>query len=166
MPVEDGVMIQADRQVLASVLENLLQNAFKFTKAWYHRHATRRRQRRARAHRGSGRMRRAAGRERQRPVSLVRTAKRRSNRLGSWPRLQPMGVEANDGQIYARNVPERDASLPSTCRGSQFVPASRRHPEGPRSIYLFFKNVCPSASARALAGDEAQTGPQSRRVRE
>jgi signal transduction histidine kinase len=32
MPVEDGVMIQADRQVLASAVENLLQNAFKFTK--------------------------------------------------------------------------------------------------------------------------------------
>jgi signal transduction histidine kinase len=31
-PVEDGVMIGADRQVLASVVENLLQNAFKFTR--------------------------------------------------------------------------------------------------------------------------------------
>jgi signal transduction histidine kinase len=32
MPVEAGVMIEADRQVLASVVENLLQNAFKFTR--------------------------------------------------------------------------------------------------------------------------------------
>jgi signal transduction histidine kinase len=32
MPVEDGVMIAADRQVLASVVGNLLQNAFKFTR--------------------------------------------------------------------------------------------------------------------------------------
>ena len=32
MPVEDGVAIEADRQVLGSVIENLLQNAFKFTR--------------------------------------------------------------------------------------------------------------------------------------
>jgi hypothetical protein len=31
MPVEDGVAIEADRQVLAAVVGNLLQNAFKFT---------------------------------------------------------------------------------------------------------------------------------------
>jgi signal transduction histidine kinase len=31
MPVEDGVAIEADRQVLAAVVTNLLQNAFKFT---------------------------------------------------------------------------------------------------------------------------------------
>jgi signal transduction histidine kinase len=31
MPVEEGVMIEADRQVLAAVLTNLIQNAFKFT---------------------------------------------------------------------------------------------------------------------------------------
>jgi signal transduction histidine kinase len=32
MPVEDGVAIEADRQILASVIGNLLQNAFKFTR--------------------------------------------------------------------------------------------------------------------------------------
>ncbi len=32
MPVEDGVAIEADRQVLAAVVMNLLQNAFKFTR--------------------------------------------------------------------------------------------------------------------------------------
>jgi len=32
VPVEDGVMIRADRQVLGSVVGNLLQNAFKFTR--------------------------------------------------------------------------------------------------------------------------------------
>ena len=31
MPVEDGVVIEADRQTLAAVVGNLLQNAFKFT---------------------------------------------------------------------------------------------------------------------------------------
>lgn len=32
VPVEDGVAIEADRQVLAAVVGNLLQNAFKFTR--------------------------------------------------------------------------------------------------------------------------------------
>jgi signal transduction histidine kinase len=32
LPVEEGVTIEADRQVLAAVVGNLLQNAFKFTK--------------------------------------------------------------------------------------------------------------------------------------
>ena len=32
LPVEDGVSIEADRQILGSVLGNLLQNAFKFTR--------------------------------------------------------------------------------------------------------------------------------------
>jgi signal transduction histidine kinase len=32
LPVEDGVAIEADRQVLAAVLMNVLQNAFKFTR--------------------------------------------------------------------------------------------------------------------------------------
>ena len=32
MPVEEGVAIEADRQVLAAVVGNLLQNAFKFTR--------------------------------------------------------------------------------------------------------------------------------------
>jgi signal transduction histidine kinase len=32
LPIEDGVVIQADRQILAAVVTNLLQNAFKFTR--------------------------------------------------------------------------------------------------------------------------------------
>ena len=32
LPVEDGVAIEADRQVLAAVVMNVLQNAFKFTR--------------------------------------------------------------------------------------------------------------------------------------
>jgi hypothetical protein len=32
MPIEDGVTIEADRQVLAAAVGNLLQNAFKFTR--------------------------------------------------------------------------------------------------------------------------------------
>jgi signal transduction histidine kinase len=33
MPVDDGVAIEADRQILVAVVGNLLQNAFKFTRA-------------------------------------------------------------------------------------------------------------------------------------
>ena len=91
MPVEDGVAIEADRQVLAAVVGNLLQNAFKFTRPRTTVTLTGRRQRRARAHRDPGRMRRSSGWERQRTVPPVRAAQRRSNRLGPWPRLQPMG---------------------------------------------------------------------------
>jgi signal transduction histidine kinase len=32
LPVEDGVLIEGDRHILAAVLTNLLQNAFKFTR--------------------------------------------------------------------------------------------------------------------------------------
>jgi len=32
MPVEDGIAVQADREILAAVVGNLLQNAFKFTR--------------------------------------------------------------------------------------------------------------------------------------
>jgi signal transduction histidine kinase len=31
-PIEDGIAIEADRQILAAVVGNLLQNAFKFTR--------------------------------------------------------------------------------------------------------------------------------------
>ena len=86
-----SVAIEADRQVLAAVVMNLLQNAFKFTRPRTTVTLRVERQRRARAHRDPGRMRRSAGRERQRTVPPVRAAKRRSNRPGSWPRLLPMG---------------------------------------------------------------------------
>jgi signal transduction histidine kinase len=33
LPIEDGIGVEADRQVLAAVVMNLLQNAFKFTRA-------------------------------------------------------------------------------------------------------------------------------------
>ena len=32
LPVEDGLIVEADRQVLTAVVINLLQNAFKFTR--------------------------------------------------------------------------------------------------------------------------------------
>ena len=91
IPVEEGVAIEADRQVLAAVVGNLLQNAFKFTRPRTDRNAQGRRQRRACADRDPGRMRRSPGGKRQRIIPPVRTAPRRSDRRGPWPRLQPMG---------------------------------------------------------------------------
>ena len=36
--------------------------------------------------------------------------------------LSRRGVEANNGRIYARNLPEKGSSSLSTCRSSQFPP--------------------------------------------
>jgi hypothetical protein len=40
--------------------------------------------------------------------------------LGLGLAFSRWAVEANHGRIYARNLPDRDASLPLTCHGSQF----------------------------------------------
>ena len=107
MPVEDGVAIQADRQVLAAVVGNLLQNAFKFTRP-----------------RTTVTLRVGASAERVlievqdecgglpsgdvnelfRPFeqrSTDRTGVGLGLAFGRW------GAEANDGRIYARNLPGR-----------------------------------------------------------
>jgi signal transduction histidine kinase len=107
MPVEDEVMIQADRQVLASVVENLLQNAFKFTKP-----------------RTTVTLRVGASAERVlievqdecgglpggNVSDLFRSFEQRGDDrtgLGLGLAFSRWGVEANDGRIYARNVPEK-----------------------------------------------------------
>ena len=91
MPVEEGVAIEADRQVLAAVVGNLLQNAFKFTRP--HTTVTLRvgAQRRARAHRDPRCVWRSPVGECRRTVPPIRAARCRSNWFGAWPRLQPMG---------------------------------------------------------------------------
>ena len=43
--------------------------------------------------------------------------------LGLGLAFSRSGVEANNGRIYARNLPTRDASSPLTSRGSQFQPS-------------------------------------------
>ena len=108
MPVEDGVAIEADRQVLAAVVGNLLQNAFKYTRPRYDRDAERRRQRRARADRDPGRMRRSPRGKHQRIISPVRTAQRRSHRPRSGPGLQPMGRRSEQWpDLCAQRVEQR-----------------------------------------------------------
>jgi hypothetical protein len=107
MPVEDGVAIEADRQVLASVVQNLLQNAFKFTRP-----------------RTSVTLRVSASAERvlievqdecgglpDGDVNeLFRPYRQRSadrTGLGLGLAYCRWGAEANSGRIYARNLPER-----------------------------------------------------------
>ena len=107
IPVEEGVAIEADRQVLAAVVGNLLQNAFKFTRP-----------------RTTVTLRVGASAERvlieiqdecggllgENVNELFRPFEQRSagsQGLGPRPRLQPMGRRSEHGRIYARDLPNR-----------------------------------------------------------
>ena len=106
-PVEDGVAIEADRQVLAAVVGNLLQNAFKFTRP-----------------RTTVTLRVGASTERVlievqdqcgglptgNVNELFRPFEQRSvdrTGLGLGLAFSRWGAEANDGRIYARDLPEK-----------------------------------------------------------
>ena len=106
IPVEDGVAIEADRQVLAAVVGNLLQNAFKFTRP-----------------RTTVTLRVGASAERvlieiqdecgglpgENLDELFRPFEQRSadrTGLGLGLAFSRGGIEANSGRIYARNLPE------------------------------------------------------------
>jgi signal transduction histidine kinase len=107
VPVEDGVAIEADRQVLAAAVGNLLQNAFKFT-------------------RPSTTVTLRVGASPERVLieiqdecgglpggsvnELFRPFEQRGvdrTGLGLGLAFSRWGVEANNGRIYARNLPER-----------------------------------------------------------
>jgi hypothetical protein len=107
MPVEDDVAIEADGQVLAAVVGNLLQNAFKFTRP-----------------RTTVTLRVGASAERVlieiqdecgglpsgNVNELFRPFEQRSadrTGLGLGLAFSRWGAEANDGRIYARNLPGR-----------------------------------------------------------
>ncbi len=132
MPVEDGVAIEADRQILAAVVGNLLQNAFKFTRP-----------------RTTVTLRVGASAERVLieiedecgglPVGnvneLFRPFEQRSvdrTGLGLGLAFSRWGAEANNGRIYARNLPERGCvftvDLPRLP--ARAVTAVRRKAEG------------------------------------
>jgi len=106
-PIEDGLVIAADRQVLAAVVGNLLQNAFKFTRP-----------------RTSVTLRVGASAERvlievqdecgglpTRDVDeLFHPFEQRSadrTGIGVGLAFSRWGAEANDGRIYTRNLPGR-----------------------------------------------------------
>jgi signal transduction histidine kinase len=107
MPVEEGVAIDADRQVLSAVLMNLLQNAFKFTRP-----------------RSTVTLRVGASTDRVLievqdecgglPAGdvneLFRPFEQRGadrNGIGIGLAFSRWGAEANGGRLYARNLPER-----------------------------------------------------------
>ena len=104
-PVEDGVEIRADRQVLAAVVGNLLQNAFKFTKprttVTLSVHAS--------PQRVLIEVRDECGGLAAGSVNaLFRPFEQRSadrTGLGLGLAFSRWGAEANDGRIYARNLP-------------------------------------------------------------
>ncbi len=107
MPVDDRLAIDADRQVLAAVVGNLLQNAFKFTRP-----------------RTTVTLRVGASADRVllevqdecgglpggNVNALFRPFEQRGadrTGLGLGLAFSRWGVEANHGRIYARNLPER-----------------------------------------------------------
>ena len=105
MPVEDGVVIEADRHILAGVVTNLLQNAFKFT----HPHTTV-------TLRVGGNAERVlieiqdecGGLPNGNLDELFRPFQQRGadrTGLGLGLAFSRWGVEANNGRIYARNLP-------------------------------------------------------------
>ncbi len=105
-PVEDGLAVEGDRQVLAAVLGNLLQNAFKFT----HRHSAVA----LRAVASADRVRFEvedecgglpdAGDAAELAPTFARHTENRTG-LGIGLAFCQWGAEANDGRLFARNLP-------------------------------------------------------------
>ena len=105
MPVEDGVVIEADRQVLAAVVGNLLQNAFKFTRPRSTvtlRVCTSAERVRIEIQDECGGLPSASVNDLFRPFEQ-RSADRTG--LGLGLAFSRWGAEANDGRIYAHNLP-------------------------------------------------------------
>ena len=106
IPVEEGVAIEADRQVLAAVVGNLLQNAFKFTRP---RTAVTLRVG-ASADRVLIEIQDECGGLPAGDVNeLFRPFEQRSadrTGVGLGLAFSRWGVEANNGRIYARNLPD------------------------------------------------------------
>ncbi len=104
-PVEDGVEIRADRQILAAVVGNLLQNAFKFTKprttVTLSVHASPQRVLIEVRDECGGL---AAGSVNELFLPFEQRSADRTG-LGLGLAFSRWGAEANDGRIYARNLP-------------------------------------------------------------
>jgi signal transduction histidine kinase len=106
LPIDVGVTIEADRQVLSSVVMNLLQNAFKFTQP--HTTVT------LRVDAGADRVLleiqdECGGLPRGDIEQLFHPFEQRSADRTGWGlglAFSRWGIEANHGRIYARNLPE------------------------------------------------------------
>ena len=107
LPVDQDIAIQGDRQVLAAVVGNLLQNAFKFTRP----QTTVTLRVRASAERVLIEVEdECGGLPGANHDDLFRPFEQRSRDrtgLGLGLAFSRWGVEANHGRIYARNLPER-----------------------------------------------------------
>jgi signal transduction histidine kinase len=107
MPVDDGVVIDGDRQVLAAVMGNLLQNAFKFTGP---RSAVTLRVGTIAARVLIEVQDECGGLPDGNVTRLFRTFEELSadgSLVGLGLAFSRWGVEANDGRIYAHNLPEQ-----------------------------------------------------------
>jgi len=106
LPIEEGVAIEADRQVLAAVVMNLLQNAFKFTRP--HTTVT------LRVDAGADRVLieiqdECGGLPPGDSEELFRPFEQRNADRTGWGlglAFSRWGMEANHGRIYARNLPD------------------------------------------------------------
>jgi len=107
VPVEQDVAVEADREVLAAVVANLLQNAFKFTRP----NTTVTLRVVASAERVLVEIQdECGGLPTGDPDGLFRSFEQRgANRtgLGLGLAFSRWGVEANHGRIHARNLPDR-----------------------------------------------------------
>jgi signal transduction histidine kinase len=107
MPVEDGVAVEADRQILAAVVGNLLQNAFKFTRP----RTTVTLSVGASAERVLIEIQDECGGLPGGNVTEMFRPFEQSNAdrtgLGLGLAFSRWGAEANNGRIYTRNLPDR-----------------------------------------------------------
>src|SRR5689334_19859087 len=135
-PVDEALAIAADRRVLAAVVANLLQNAFKFTRPG----TTVTLRVGASAERvlievqdECGGLPSGDGNELFRPFEQ-RSADRTGIGLGLA--FSRWGAEANEGRIYRATCLGDDACSPSTCRASQFRPSWSWRPNVPTSTAI------------------------------
>jgi signal transduction histidine kinase len=106
MPVETGVAVEADRQVLAAVVGNLLQNAFKFTRP----RTTVTLSVGASTERVLIEIQDECGGLPAGVTDMFRPFEQRSadrTGLGLGLAFSRWGAEANNGRIYTRNLPDR-----------------------------------------------------------
>ena len=111
LPVEAGVSVEADRQILAAALGNLLQNAFKFTRP----HTTVTLHVSVSAERVLIEIQDECGGLPGGSINeLFRSFEQRGadrTGLGLGLAFSRWGVEANDGRIYARNLPHHQGCV-------------------------------------------------------
>jgi signal transduction histidine kinase len=158
------VAIEADRQVLARVLGNLLQHAFKFTRP----RTTVTLRVGASAERVVIEIQDECGGLRGGSVNeLFRPFEQRSvDRIGLGLGLafSRWGVEANDGRIYARNLPEAPTLKPADVldwtgvrtERVQYEPAAMIFAQGdPATSVMYVENGAVQLSVLSHAGKEA-----------